>query len=261
MKKTDEQHKLLGLNLFGKQKTQLLKILRPILTTEPTKNTPTTTIFTPNPEQVVQAKHSKSFGLTLEKADFLLPDGVGLLWASRVLSLFGKTSPIKERITGTDVVLDLLTVAAKHNLKVLIVGGRGYKPFLENFQAKNKDFEHVFWTPGYEDVKHQTKSEEVALKKTLAEVKPALVLVAFGAPDQEEWIISHLEEMKKTGVRIAMAVGGALDMIFDITPRAPLWMQKLGLEWLFRLVMQPWRWRRQLRLLEFIKLTIQEIFR
>lgn len=261
MKKVDEQHKLLGLNLFGKQKSQLLKILHPILTSKPTKQGAPITIFTPNPEQVVQAKHSKPFGITLEKADFLLPDGVGLLWASRVLSLFGKATPIKERITGTDVVSDLLKVAAESKLNVLIVGGRGYEPFLEKFKAKNKNFEHVFWAPGYENVDHQTEAEEKLLLKMLAEVKPALVLVAFGAPYQEEWIISHLEEMNKAGVRIAMAVGGALDMIFNITPRAPRWMQQLGLEWLFRLLLQPWRWKRQLRLLEFIKLTVQEIFR
>ncbi|HSW97175.1 MAG TPA: WecB/TagA/CpsF family glycosyltransferase, partial [Candidatus Saccharimonadales bacterium] len=82
-----------------------------------------------------------------------------------------------------------------------------------------------------------------------------ILFVAFGFPKQEEWMFTNLS---KVNVTVMMGVGGAFDYISGRVPRAPLWVQKLGFEWLFRLVRQPWRWKRQLALLEFIWLVMKE---
>lgn len=83
--------------------------------------------------------------------------------------------------------------------------------------------------------------------------------MALGAPDQEKWIIDHLQLLRDGQVKLAMAVGGSFDFILAKIPRAPQLIQRIGLECLYRLIKQPWRYRRQLRLLAFIKLTFLRI--
>ena len=92
----------------------------------------------------------------------------------------------------------------------------------------------------------------------IKQIKPRLVFVALGAPTQELWIAQHRNLLRKNNVEIAMAVGGSFDYLLNKVPRAPRWMQKLGLEWLFRLIIEPWRIKRQLRLIGFIALTIKK---
>lgn len=255
---------LFGLEIVSVTKNEFCSFLKDHLSAK--EQNQTISIFTPNPEQVVLAKHNSSFAKTLSQADYLLPDGIGLVKAAAILNFFGKTKDrIKERIAGVDVVAYLLALAKEKQLKILIIGGRDYRGAFEGeaFEDKKSLIEvspNVFWTEAYQEKAEILPVEEQALTEIIESLKPNLVFVALGAPDQEEWIIRHFDLLKASQTQLAMAVGGSFDFIFAKVKRAPSFMQKLGLEWLWRLIKQPWRRHRQLRLIEFIYLLLREIF-
>lgn len=230
-----------------------------------TKSAPCpTVVFTPNPEQIIQATRDHVFTQYLQQADLLLPDGMGLIWASWWLY-----HPLLSRITGVDVTALLLQLAASQGWRVMIVGGRNYAGRLDKFVAslqqglavthrrKIASGFKLTWTLGYQRVKKPTQQEETKLVTQICKFKPQLVLVAFGAPDQEAWIVEHLKLLQNNQTKVAIAVGGAMDMLLGLTPRAPVWLRRLGLEWLYRLVRQPWRLIRQLRLVSFVWLVFK----
>ncbi|MEN8253271.1 MAG: WecB/TagA/CpsF family glycosyltransferase, partial [Patescibacteria group bacterium] len=216
-----------------------------------------TVIFTPNPEQVVQSQKNKQFLVLLQKADILIPDGIGLVWASRLLSMDKKTKKIETRIAGRELVEDLLDIAKNEKLKVLVVGGRGYK----KLEIKNPKYQNIYFLESYKNFDKASKEEEDLVIKTIRDVRPDVIFVALGAPKQEYWVDSHRTLLEKTGVRIAMVVGGSFDYLVGSVPKTPKLLSNLGLEWLFRLVIQPWRWKRQLRLIEYLKLVFIEVFK
>lgn len=239
------------------------------LLTQSDQERPFTTrlIFTPNPEQIVLAKRNPRFLEVLKQADYLLPDGIGLVWASRILAyLHPRTTqlPIRERITGVDVVTNLLQFAKKQQQKVLIIGGRDYKGAFEGETYEDESSlkqlaSNLYWTEGYQDKQEVVPIEEAALVAIIKRLQPSIVFVALGAPDQEEWLVTHRDLLTEQDVRLGMAVGGSFDFIFQKVSRAPQLWQRLGLEWLWRLMQQPWRKRRQLRLLTFIGLVLREL--
>lgn len=224
-------------------------------------------IFTPNPEQIVMAFKQPDFARALQRADYLLPDGVGLIFASRLLHFFGKLEQsLAERIAGVELVEYLLQEMQKNQQSALIIGGRDYSGSFsgEAFEDERSLVElrpGLFWTEGYQEKAEILPVEEQALEKIIAKLQPTVVFVALGAPDQEKWILKHQKVLDKNGVRLSIAVGGSFDFIFGKVVRAPKFLQNLGLEWFWRLAKQPWRWRRQLRLLDFIALTVKELFR
>ncbi len=200
-------------------------------------------IYTPNAEQMVQTKHQPKLAGYLQAADILLPDGKGLVWGNNYLSALGKTQRIEERIAGIDLVKDLIGLIQDKNLEAVLIGGHNYQP--------NQLPPNLTWVEGYQQIDKPQPSEEKNLKELLLDKQPDIVFVAFGAPQQEAWIIEHLDWLNQAEVKIAMVVGGSFDVLTGKLKRAPDWMQQLGLEWLFRLLQQPWRWKRQLRLIEF----------
>lgn len=231
------------------------------LTAPASKNPQPITIFTPNPEIVVAAAHNPEFHQTVSQADYLIPDGIGLVWASQWRQAMGAAQPvIPERIAGTDVVAQLLDLAAQKNWRVLVIGGRDYLtgtvPASQPAQHLAKLPGQVWWLPGYNQIAEPSSAEENQVTSELHRLKPTMVLVAFGAPHQEAWIVAHRSALQQTGVRLAMTVGGAIDFLLGKVPRAPQAWQKLGLEWLYRLICQPWRIWRQLALVEFGWLTL-----
>ncbi|PIR61525.1 MAG: hypothetical protein COU66_03270 [Candidatus Pacebacteria bacterium CG10_big_fil_rev_8_21_14_0_10_44_11] len=260
-KSTYQTSKIFDLEVFSSPKQDLLSFL----TSRLDSNIGPLLVMTPNPEQIIISRNNESFLHTLQSADVLIPDGIGLVVASKMLSLFGKIQPLQERITGREVTLDLLKLVAKDGLTSLVLGGQGYAspsqvappeiaiPIGKQLSAK------VYWFEGYADIQHPTKTEEAAVLAVLKKLKPIFVFVAFGAPWQEVWLMSHKTELRAAGVKLAMAVGGAFDVLTAKIAPAPAVLEKLGLEWLYRLWQEPWRWRRQLKLLEFIKLVFQSI--
>lgn len=207
-------------------------------------------IVTPNPEQIVLANTSLEFNQALNQADLYLPDGAGLVIARQWLHFLGKATSVQERITGVGVVMHLLALAAAQNYRVVVVGGRGYESYLQAHPTAFK------WIEGYRTAAQPTAAEEQAVGAQLRALKPDIVLVALGAPWQEQWVVSHHALLTQLNVKVVMVVGGAIDFVTGKVRRAPRGWQHLGLEWLYRLIQEPWRWKRQLSLLKFVGLVI-----
>lgn len=241
-----------GKHIFGSNKVELLEFFKKSIFRE-NKQKNVFLAFTPNPEQIVLAESDSGFNQVLKQADILVPDGVGLVVASKILSSDSNPS-IKERIPGRVLVEDLLALAKSNKLKVLLIGGRDYS---HTGKVKVNGVE-IEWDQGYQDVFNPTQGEEVSLKERIDKVKPDILFVAFGAPMQEKWLVSHKEVLSKSNIKLGMAVGGSFDYLLGIVPSPPLWISKIGLEWLFRLVIQPWRYKRQLKLISFMMLVLEE---
>jgi N-acetylglucosaminyldiphosphoundecaprenol N-acetyl-beta-D-mannosaminyltransferase len=252
MKKTDDKALLFDLNVFSSRRGKLLNIFEGWLN-EPRE---LHVVYTPNPEQIIQSRGNDKFKQALQQADLLLPDGIGLVWASKLLALFGRAKPLSERIAGVDAVTDLLELAHQRQLEVLVVGGRDYSP--EDYFTYQGS--KINWTPGFKEASGPTVEEQRQLELKIKEIQPDLVFVALGAPAQELWIEEHRALLSKNRVVVAMAVGGSFDYLLNKVSRAPYWFRKLGLEWLFRLINEPWRLKRQLRIIGFLGLVIKKLF-
>jgi N-acetylglucosaminyldiphosphoundecaprenol N-acetyl-beta-D-mannosaminyltransferase len=240
MKYNGERGNMLRLKLFSKRRSALLKFLINHLES----SQETLVVFTPNAEQAVQAYEDESFAKTLDQADLLIPDGSGIFFAAR--------GSLKEWIPGVDLVKDLLEIAGQRGEAVLVIGGRDYKK-----QATQiGDRLNLQWLEGHRDVTNPIPEEERAIAETIKRFRPGIVFVAFGAPWQEKWVVAHRQLLAQSGVKVAMVVGGAFDMLTGRLQRAPRWLRRLGLEWAYRLYQEPWRWRRQLRLVKFAWLVL-----
>ncbi len=201
-------------------------------------------IISLNPETVMIALKDRSFMEAVRTAHFVIADGIGVVAA--VQNLFGVKVP---RVTGVDLMKKLLTADYRNSLTVCLIGGKGkvadkVKECYDHSQNGIK----IIAVEGYNDIFSQKKSETDAIFSIVSSTKPRLVFVAFGSPQQELWIERHRELFKNA---VVIGVGGAFDFLSGTTPRAPFFLQKIGLEWLFRLIIQPWRIKRQMRLLVF----------
>lgn len=190
-------------------------------------------VATVNPEFIMRARRDVEFMCILRQADLCLPDGVGLLWAGRVLG-----RPFKARVTGVDTTWRLMGLAAQRGYRVFLLGAR---PGV----AERTALVMTEANPGLSVVGTYAGSpspdEEEIIGSLIREAAPHILLVAYGAPAQDKWIARN---QPRLGVPLAMGVGGAFDFISGVARRAPLAMQRVGLEWLHRLYHEPWRWRR-----------------
>lgn len=195
-------------------------------------------IVTPNPEIIMMAEQDEQYRQILNKADIALCDGMGTYLAGKIF----KTS-FKERITGIDFMLGLCQLAEKEGYSIGLLGGR----------------KEIAWQVGNKLKKMLPQLNIAYISSEWREEKPkntiGILFVAFGAPKQEKWIAENLSWIP---VKVAMGVGGSFDYISGLTVRAPSCLRKIGAEWLFRLVIQPWRFKRQLALLFFGKLIIEK---
>jgi N-acetylglucosaminyldiphosphoundecaprenol N-acetyl-beta-D-mannosaminyltransferase len=230
-----------GLSVYSGTKESLLSsVSEHISKTEP-KTHYLLKIFTPNPEQMVLAKEDTLFYKALFGADVLLPDGAGLVWA--INRGKGKKERIK-KISGRDVFHDILEMAREKNWKVFLLGGKPGAAKLIVDQPSSGSVDQ--WT--YDDGRKENVA--VVLEKIRA-ARPDVLCVAYGAPWQEKWIIENEVALEQAGVRVALVVGGAFEYEAGLVPEVPSWVDQMHLEWLQRLVQEPWRWRRQLRGLKF----------
>ncbi|PIY71687.1 glycosyltransferase [Candidatus Roizmanbacteria bacterium CG_4_10_14_0_8_um_filter_33_9] len=201
-------------------------------------------IFTPNPEIVVLGQKDGPFEKIINSADLALPDGSGLVWASKLLG-----TPLKERIAGVDFVQRLCGICEQEGFTIGLIGGRvgvavKTAECLQKMCPKLKITLVESWDP-----------EISADKISELHTKIDLLFVAYGQGKQEKWIA---ENLPKIPVKVAMGVGGAFDYISGTVPRAPKFMRDYGFEWLFRLVVQPWRIKRQVIGGRFFLLILRE---
>jgi len=213
---------------------------RPGLRPAPTDTMPHH-VCTINPEFMMIAQRDVNFFNILTRADLCVPDGVGLLWAAKYLG-----HPLPERVTGSDGVPKIAARAAEKGWRLFFLGAA---PGIAEKAAEILRARH----PGLQIVGTYSGSpapdEEDEIVARVNEAQADILFVAYGAPEQDKWIARNLPRLR---VKMAMGVGGAFDFIAGIVPRAPLWMQRMGLEWLFRLYLQPWRFKRMLRLPLFV---------
>jgi len=207
-------------------------------------------VVTVNPEFVMAAQTNEAFRRVLDAAALALPDGIGLLWAARLL---GRRLP--ERVAGSDLVPRLAERAAAHGWRLFLLGAA---PGVAEQAAARL----VARCPGLTVVGTYAGSPAVAEEDDIVArvraARPDLLFVAYGAPAQDLWIARNLQRL---GVPVCMGVGGALDFIAGVRKRAAAWVQRLGLEWLYRLLQEPWRWRRQLALPRFVLAILRERMR
>ncbi len=202
-----------------------------------------------NPENLVISTENESFKKVIETAQIKIVDGVGVVLAARWLGV-----EAGERVTGVGLMEDLLKMASDRRLRVLMIGGK-LNLALRLAQCYQKKYPEAkfFGLGGISDIQNPKKTEEKTIFDIVTDYKPHLVFVAFGSPYQELWIERHKKEFNNC---VVMGVGGAFDYLSGNINRPPTIIQKLGLEWLYRLLHQPWRWRRQMRLIRFICLFI-----
>jgi len=206
-------------------------------------------IVTPNPEIMTYAMRNRTYQEGLNGAEVALPDGVGVLVASKLLK-----KGVRERISGVDFMVMMVRECAKEGLTVGFLGGRG------NVAKRTADCLSELY-PG---LKVSFAEEEWNVKKIangkwekddgerLGHID--VLFVAMGFPKQEEWIVKNLSDIPATA---AMGVGGAFDYISGRVVRAPRILRQAGLEWFFRLLIEPWRLKRQLVLPIFVYYIIR----
>lgn len=222
-----------GLDLFGGTKEVLLNLIQNLLEVHPQEKKGLCAIFTPNPEQLVLATEQRTFRSHLEEADILLPDGAGLVWA--VNKKMHNPKFKVRRLTGREVFHDLLELAADKNYKVFLLGGK------RGSAEKIISSYRLDWQ--YDD---GPKENKVHILEKIQHYRPDLLFVAYGAPYQEQFIMENKRELESSGVHVAMVVGGAFEYESGDVPPVSHIIQHLQLEWLQRLVQEPWRLKRQL---------------
>ncbi|WP_433744986.1 WecB/TagA/CpsF family glycosyltransferase [Falsibacillus pallidus] len=198
-----------------------------------------------NPEKIMKAQDDAKLKELLNRANYQIPDGMGVIVASIL-----KKGKIRERVTGIDMMLTLCRESVHKGKKVFLYGA---KPGVAD-EAKEK-LEEMY--PGIQivgTIDGYVKDEQY-IKSTINEANPDIIFVALGSPAQEYWILNHMNELAPM---VYQGVGGSFDVISGKIKRAPQAFQKLGLEWFYRLMKEPWRWKRQLLLPKFIIKAMRE---
>jgi N-acetylglucosaminyldiphosphoundecaprenol N-acetyl-beta-D-mannosaminyltransferase len=198
-------------------------------------------IATVNPEFVMTAQNNATFRQVLNNSDLCLPDGIGLLFAGRWLG-----HPLKERVAGSDLVYALASEAARHGWRLFLLGAAPgvADQVAEIFSAEHPNIQIAGTFPGSPSLE-----ENDDLVQRINQSNADLLFVAYGAPAQDLWISRNRNSLEN--VRVAIGVGGSLDFITGRAVRAPKWIQQIGLEWFYRLLREPWRWKRMLALPRF----------
>lgn len=246
----EETKKLLDVHISNLSKKQVLEQIKKWLQGEKG-------IFqlaTVNPEILVRASKDERFKKVLNNAQIATPDGIGILLGGKILGC-----AFKERVTGVSLLKSMVKMAADFRLSVGLIGGKADVALKagECLKKEHPNFK-FFALEGFKDVKKKKAEEWKKILTIIADFKPQMLFVGFGAPFQEFFIDDLKKKLKSDWPMVVVGVGGAFDEISGRIKRVPKVIDKIGLKWLWRLVCQPWRWRRQLALLEFLYLVLKE---
>ncbi len=204
-------------------------------------------IVTVNAEMLVAAHDDPVLARVLAEGDLNVADSVGVMLAARLLG-----RPLQERVTGSDGIYRLAAHCAWKGYRLYLLGAA---PGVADLAAKHLRVA----SPGLEVAGTHSGSphisEEEDITRRVRAANPDLLLVAYGVPAEEKWIARNRAML---GVPAMVGVGGAFDFVAGTIKRAPGWMRRAGLEWLYRLLREPWRWRRQLALPRFLALVIRQ---
>ncbi len=212
-------------------------------------------VITPNVHHVMMLQKDDEFQAIYSKADLVLPDGVPLILASYCLK-----TPLKEKVSGSDLFPAVCGLAVRENISLFFLGGRsgaaersaqvlrGRYPGLRIVGVYSPPF-------GFENEREQN----LRIIEMIRQANPDILFVGLGAPKQEKWIYKHRDEYR---VPVSIGIGVSFEFISGMVKRAPVWMQKVGLEWLWRLIIEPKRlWKRYLiDDMQFLGLILKQVF-
>jgi len=197
-------------------------------------------IVTPNVDHIVQLQKDAGFSAVYRDAVLVLADGVPLLWASKFLDI-----PLKEKISGSDLFPRLCEVAARRGYRLFFCGGREGAADMAKAVLEKKfpglNVVETYCPPlGFE----KDKKENSKIVRLIKDAQPDILFVGLGAPKQEKWIHKYKDQYQ---VPVSIGIGVSFEFVAGMIKRAPLWMQKIGLEWFWRVMMEPGRlWKRYL---------------
>ncbi|HYE69568.1 MAG TPA: WecB/TagA/CpsF family glycosyltransferase [Anaerovoracaceae bacterium] len=213
-------------------------------------------IVTPNSEIIVNASKDPELKKIIEQADLIIPDGIGLVYASRILGV-----PLSERVTGIDFLDAILGYLEETGQSIFFLGskpGDGDNPgvadmAVEKMKEKYKNLKVAGTYHGY-----FKEADEENIIKTINDSGADFLCVALGSPKQEKFVARHREKLKVKGT---IGVGGSLDVWAGTLKRAPEFYRNHGLEWLYRLIQQPSRYKRMAALPLFMGKVVVSRFR
>ena len=196
-------------------------------------------VVTPNAEIVYESMHDDGFRQLLNDASMVLPDGAGVVLGAKILG-----TPVKEKVAGIEFGEEVCKLLAKNGGKLYLLGGKPgiAKAAGEKLTEKYPGLQICGAADGY-------FKDEAAVIAQINEAKPDVLFVCLGAPKQEKFIKEHFEELDVT---LMLGLGGSLDGYAGVAQRAPRWMIDLSLEWLYRLLKEPRRIGRMMRLPKFV---------
>ncbi|MCY8908335.1 WecB/TagA/CpsF family glycosyltransferase [Bacillus atrophaeus] len=202
-------------------------------------------IATVNPEIGYAAAKDKGFHNVISSADFVLPDGIGVVLMSRLTH-----HPLKSRIAGFDVFISLLNLANQQSKKIFLYGAKKevLDAVLKRIGTEFPQIEVVGSSDGY-------AADKRFVAKQISRAKPDIVFVALGYPHQEKFIYEYKHLFPQA---VAIGLGGSFDVFSGTVKRAPRWMIKTNTEWLYRLIKNPWRWKRMLNIPKYAFTVLRE---
>jgi len=206
-------------------------------------------IYTPNPEIVMGAKDDSKLRELINRGDLVIADGIGLIYASRI-----KKKPIKERVRGYDLSIELLNIANENNYSLYLLGAKdgvakAASERIQNLYPKIKiaGYHHGFFKGSH--IGHENHEEESEIIKDINSANPDIIFVGLGFPRAELWIDSNKDKLNG---KLIIANGGVIDILSGNLKMTPEIIRKLGLEWLHRLIREPSRIKRQLVIPKFM---------
>lgn len=207
-------------------------------------------VFTPNPEFVMNALKDEKFMDILNNSDLNIADGIGVVICSKILG-----SPLKERVAGYDLVQNIFSIIKNQEKTVYFLGAseKIIEEAKNRMEAKYRGLKIVGFHNGY-----FSEYEEYLIIEEINKLKPDLLLVGLGCPRQEKWIYDN---KNKINTRVMIGVGGSFDVMSGNIKRAPNIFIKANLEWFYRLITQPTRFKRMLKLPLFLIEVIKYKFK
>ncbi|MNM08074.1 putative N-acetylmannosaminyltransferase [compost metagenome] len=204
-------------------------------------------VITANPIMVMAALDSPAYMDIMSSAELVVPDGTGVVWAAQ-----RGGNPVKERVPGYDLLHELMRVGQTYGWRVYLLGSTP-EVIRETASRLQKQYPGIV-IAGYRDGFFGASEDEGVIGSIL-ETKPDLLFVARGADTQEPWIAKYKSQL---GIPVMMGVGGSFDVISGKSKRAPVVFQKLRLEWFYRLLKEPTRYKRMLALPKFAVKVVRE---
>lgn len=195
-------------------------------------------VVTANPEMIYASNHDQRLKKLINSADVVTADGIGVVWAARWLG-----TPVRERVTGIDLVQSIFPLADREKWRIFFLGGKPGVAQRAGIQVVQK-YPGIIWDESHG---YFSPEEEAYVLERIRSFQPDVLLVGLGAPRQEYWIEKNFELST-----VSIGVGGSFDALAGNVVRAPKRVQEYQLEWLYRLWKEPWRWKRQSVLPRFV---------